>query len=63
MKRHANLWDALARMFDSEPYRGRWPDTKKAFAELSGVYSVSWSKRVCLWVLNVWKNYRWITKD
>jgi len=63
MKQHARLWDALAKMFDSEPYKGRWPDTKKAFAELSGAYSLSWWKWWWSWMLNTWKNYRWITKN
>ena len=59
----SKLMDAHARVLDTKRYDGQKKDRDKTWAELAEYLHLSWWKRVCLWVLNAWKNYRWITKD
>jgi len=46
MKRHTKLWENLEWILDSEPFKGRWHYTKKAYVELSEAYSVPWWRRI-----------------
>lgn len=47
----AQLLDEIARLLDSPPYKGRWPDVQKAFAKYTEHISKRpWWKR---WLLKI----------